>query len=139
MICKSIVKFPVRYYECDQMGIVHHSNYVRFCEVGRCDMMGKGGLPIGEFEKKLHIMMPVVSVELHYKHSAKVDDVLTVVSMIEKDPLAKVEVLTEIYNQEKVLLCTAKILLGFIKSDTRKPTRCPEAFHDAIRKVGLDV
>ena len=31
--------FPVRYYETDQMGIVHHSNYIRFFENARSQMM----------------------------------------------------------------------------------------------------
>ena len=36
----------VRYYETDQMGIVHHSNYIRYFECGRTDMLKKLGLPI---------------------------------------------------------------------------------------------
>ena len=40
----------VRYYETDQMGIVHHSNYVRYFECGRTDMLKKLGLPIEKIE-----------------------------------------------------------------------------------------
>ena len=31
----------VRYYETDQMGIVHHSNYIRYFECGRSDLLDK--------------------------------------------------------------------------------------------------
>ena len=37
---QSEVTFPVRYYETDKMGVVHHSNYIRYFE---CD--GRGGIP----------------------------------------------------------------------------------------------
>lgn len=38
--------FPVRYYETDQMGVVHHSNYIRFFELARNQMMAAVGFPI---------------------------------------------------------------------------------------------
>ena len=34
----------INYYETDKMGIVHHSNYIRFFEEARLDMMKKVGL-----------------------------------------------------------------------------------------------
>ena len=40
----------VRYYETDQMGIVHHSNYIRYFECGRSDLLDKVGLPLTEIE-----------------------------------------------------------------------------------------
>ena len=33
----------VKYYECDRMGITHHSNYVRFMEEARVDWMDQVG------------------------------------------------------------------------------------------------
>ena len=47
----SEIKLDVRYYECDQMGIVHHSNYVRFFECGRNQMMKELGIPIEKMEE----------------------------------------------------------------------------------------
>ena len=47
---KTELELDVRYYETDQMGIVHHSNYIRYIECGRSDMMEKLGLPISEVE-----------------------------------------------------------------------------------------
>lgn len=34
----------VQYYETDQMGIVHHSNYIRWFEEARTDYMEKMGM-----------------------------------------------------------------------------------------------
>ena len=40
------VTFPVRYYETDQMAVVHHSNYIRYFEIARNQMMVDWGFPI---------------------------------------------------------------------------------------------
>ncbi len=116
----------VRYYETDLMGIVHHSNYVRFFECGRVQMLADMGLPIHEIEKA-GIMLPVVSVECNYKLPTKMGDRLKIVSRIEKVPMAKMEIFNEIYNQHGDLCCYGKVVLGFIHSDSRKPTRAPKS------------
>ena len=66
---KTELELDVRYYETDQMGIVHHSNYIRYFECGRSDMMEKLGLPISEVERA-GVVLPVVAVECRYKRSA---------------------------------------------------------------------
>ncbi len=116
----------VRYYETDLMGIVHHSNYVRFFECGRIQMLADMGLPIHEIEKA-GIMLPVVSVECNYKLPTRMGDRLRIVSRIEKIPMAKMEIVNEIYNQNNELACFGKVVLGFIHSDSRRPTRAPKS------------
>ena len=46
VMLKSELFLDVRYYETDQMGIVHHSNYVRYFECGRTAMLKELGLPL---------------------------------------------------------------------------------------------
>lgn len=121
---KSELELAVRYYETDQMGIVHHSNYVRYFECGRSDMMQKNGLPIEGIEKE-GVMLPIISVEAHYKMPAKMGDTVRIVSRIDKVPMAKLEVKSEIFNQDGDLLCYGKVVMGFIDAVTRHPVRCP--------------
>ena len=54
--------FPVRYYETDQMGIVHHSNYIRYFECARNLMIRDGGYPIERCEA-VGVVIPIVSVD----------------------------------------------------------------------------
>ena len=122
---KSELYLDVRYYETDQMGIVHHSNYVRYFECGRVDMLKKLGLPIEKIES-MGVMLPVVSVECRYKLPARLGDTLKVVSMIDEVPKAKLVINTEIFNADETLLCEGTVVLGFINSDTRRPVRCPD-------------
>lgn len=133
IMMRSELELDIRYYETDQMGIVHHSNYIRFFECGRSDMMMKAGLPIEEIEKA-GVMLPVVSVECHYRHPAYMGDRIRIVSMIEKLPLAKLVVRSEIYNQHGDKLVDGVVTLGFIDSATRHPVRCPESLSAIIGK-----
>ena len=34
-----IFERKINYYETDKMGVVHHSNYIRYLEEARCDML----------------------------------------------------------------------------------------------------
>ncbi len=133
----SETQLEVRYYETDQMGIVHHSNYVRYFECGRHQFLIDVGLPIMEIEK-MGIMMPVVSVNVNYKTPAKLGDILRIVSRVEKEPMARVEVLTDIYNQNGDKICDGTVVLGFIHSDTRRPTRVPAVFLEAFRNADIE-
>lgn len=116
----------VRYYETDQMGIVHHSNYVRYFECGRTDMLKKLGLPIEKIEDA-GVMLPVVSGECRYKVPARLGDTLKIVSIIDRIPMAKLVIRNEIYNQDDLLVCEGSVTLGFIDSRSRRPVRCPAA------------
>ena len=49
----------INYYETDKMGIVHHSNYIRFLEEARCYMLDEMGIPYSYLEEQ-KIMIPVL-------------------------------------------------------------------------------
>ena len=124
---RSELTLDVRYYETDQMGIVHHSNYIRYFECGRSAMMAEIGLPI-EMIEQAGIMLPIVAVECRYKRPAKMGDRIRIVSIIDKVPTAKMVVRSEIYNQKDELLVEGSVTLGFIDAQTRRPVRCPQNF-----------
>ena len=123
----------VRYYETDQMGIVHHSNYIRYFECGRTDMLKKAGLPIEKIEEA-GVMLPVVSVECRYKVPARLGDTLKIVSIIDSLPLAKLTIRNEIFNQDNQLVAEGKVVLGFIDADCRRPVRCPKMLTEFFEK-----
>lgn len=122
----------VRYYETDLMGIVHHSNYIRYMECGRHDMFVQFGIPIWEIERQ-GVMAPIVSVESRYLRPARMGDRLKVVTMVDSIPTAKLFIRNEIYNQNGELLNTGKVTLGFIDADTRRPVRAPRQVVEALK------
>ena len=127
----SEVKLDVRYYECDQMGIVHHSNYVRFFECGRNQMMKELDIPIEKMEEQ-NIMFPVVSVDIHFKLPSRIGDTLRVVTTLTKKPMAKLLFDQKVYNQRDELVCFGNVVVGFISADRRMPIRAPKIFLEKI-------
>ena len=67
----------INYYETDKMGIVHHSNYVRFLEEARCSMLKKLGMPYSSFEEN-GIMIPVLGVNCTFKHHVTFNDIILI-------------------------------------------------------------
>lgn len=62
-----------QYYETDQMGIIHHSNYIRWMEEARLDFMSQCGVPYKELED-MGIIIPVLSVFCQYRSMVHFDD-----------------------------------------------------------------
>lgn len=124
---KTELNVDVRYYETDQMGIVHHSNYIRYFECGRVDMLKQIGLPMEKIEAS-GVMMPVVGVECRYRGPARFGDVLKVVTFVDELPRAKMVIRSEIYNPSGDLCCEGAVTIGFIDAQSRRPIRCPESF-----------
>ena len=130
----SEVTFPVRYYETDQMAVVHHSNYIRYFEIARNTMMAEWGLPIERCENEYGVMIPIVSVECRFRHPARMGDVLTAVAEIDQLPLAKLSVRQQVLNQDGEICAEGKVVLGFIDSKSFHPFRCPDVLSTIIEK-----
>ena len=43
----------VKYYECDRMGVTHHSNYIRFMEEARVDWLDQLGFGFDKIEANM--------------------------------------------------------------------------------------
>ena len=67
----------INYYETDKMGIVHHSNYIRFLEEARCYMLDEMGIPYSHFEEQ-KIMIPVLGVNCSFKQHVTFDDIIVI-------------------------------------------------------------
>lgn len=70
-------RFRVRYAETDQMGVVYHSNFVIWMEVGRVELLRGLGFTYREMESD-GIHLPVAEVKCRYKAPAKYDDLIVV-------------------------------------------------------------
>ena len=67
----------VKYYECDRMGVTHHSNYVRFMEEARIDWMDQLGYGFERMEAE-GIVSPVIAISCNYKRSTTFKDLIEV-------------------------------------------------------------
>jgi acyl-CoA thioester hydrolase len=68
----------VRYAETDQMGVVYHSNYIVWFEVGRVEMLRELGFTYRDMEKQDDTHIAVVDLHCRFKFPARYDDLITV-------------------------------------------------------------
>ena len=74
----SEARVRVRYAETDQMGVVYHSNYLIWFEVGRVELIRSMGLDYRRMEEEEGCGIAVVDVHVRYRAPARYDDELVV-------------------------------------------------------------
>lgn len=72
------VTVRVRYAETDQMGMVYHSNYFIWFEVGRVELMRALGFDYRRMEIEDDTYIVVADAYCRYHHPARYDELLTV-------------------------------------------------------------
>ncbi len=87
------------YYETDQMGIVHHSNYIRWLEEARMDWMEQLGIDYKQMEEK-GILIPVLSVQCTYRLLTKYHETVMIVPKLEKLSAVKFKISYRILNPD---------------------------------------
>lgn len=70
-----------QYHETDQMGIIHHANYIRWFEEARSAFMEQIGFPYTEVEKA-GIYFPVTSVTCEYKKMVRFAETIRIESAL---------------------------------------------------------
>ena len=126
----------VRYGETDQMGVVYHANYAVYFEVGRTEWLREFGLSYSAMEAE-GIMLPVISLHINYKNSARYDDVLKVKTRLKKMPTASIEFDYELTNEKGELLANGNTILAFIDAKRNRPTRCTKYLLDKLQNYSL--
>jgi acyl-CoA thioester hydrolase len=70
----SETRVRVRYAETDQMGVVYHSNYFIWFEIGRVELMRQLGFSYRDMERSDGLFITVVDARCRYKAPARYDD-----------------------------------------------------------------
>lgn len=133
MLLSYETKIRVRYKDTDQMGIMHHSNYIVMYEMARTEWLRDMGLTYAEIERR-GIMSPIIEVQSKYLYPAFYDEVLTVKVFMDELPSARLNIGSEVYNEAGRLINAGRVTLGFMHSDTRRPCRAPEWFLAALEE-----
>ena len=121
----------VRYYECDRMGITHHSNYARFMEEARIDWMDQLGYGFERMEAE-GVVSPVMAIELHFKQPTTFKDAIQIeVSVTEMTTLK----ITIGYTMRvgDTIVCTASSTHCFLENN--RPVAIEKRFPDFYRAI----
>lgn len=94
-----------QYYETDQMGIIHHSNYIKWLEEARIDFLAQIGVSYRSLEE-MGLVSPIVEVKCQYKGMVHFGESVSISVKITKYTGVKLVLSYEIRNAESGELCT---------------------------------
>jgi len=127
------------YYEnTDAGGVVYHAQYLNFLERGRTEWLRILGFEHMTLLQEYNCVFVVHSMQIQFKKSAKLDDLLTITSQITKTGRGSVEFLQTIQlNQQK--LVEANLKLACVDAQTFKPIAVPPAVKCIMQKQTMEL
>jgi len=130
--------WPLRvYYEdTDAGGIVFFANYLKFFERARTEWLRAGGIDQRKLAEQCGIVFVVSATAVQYRSPARLDDMLTIVSRIERLGKASVEFVQEAHRGGAVL-AVGKVRVGCVDHVTLKPVALPPSVSAALRSDPL--
>lgn len=121
----SETQIRVRYAETDQMNVVYHGNYAQYFEVGRVESIRQLGFTYKSMEAA-GVIMPIVELQTKFLRPAHYDDLLTVKTTLKELPTGhRIEYNQEVFNEQGKLLTIGKVVLYFLKAQTKEKTTIP--------------
>lgn len=127
--------WPVRvYYEdTDAGGIVFYANYLKFFERARTEWLRACGVDQHRLGNETGAIFIVRSTALDYRAPARLDDLLSVVSRVERLGRASVDFEQEAWHGD-TLLVAARIRIGCVDATGIRPTAIPPAIFAALQR-----
>ena len=120
----------VQYYETDKMGIVHHSNYIRWMEEARVDFLDQLGWGFEKLEE-MGIVSPVSAIQCRYKFSAVFPEIVMINVQLQEFKGVKMKLSYEMRKEDGTLVCEAYSEHGFLDKEGKIISikrECPELF-----------
>jgi len=120
VVASNDARVRVRYAETDQMGVVYHSNYIVWFEVGRVELLRAMGHTYREMEQD-DLQLPVVEVRCRYKLPAKYDDEIIISTSLKNVRESLIHFHYEIFRSgEDVLLAEGETVHLVMDSQGRR-------------------
>jgi acyl-CoA thioester hydrolase len=126
-------RFPIRvfYEDTDFSGVVYYANYLRFLERARSSFFRLAGIGHAELlERDPPLAFVIRKINLDYRHSARIDDILSVVTTYDVFKGARLLVSQRI-EREGALILTADSEAACIDLEGR-PRRAPKSMMDKL-------
>ena len=127
------VKHKVNFYDTDAMAVGHHSNYIRWFEIGRVEFLREAGITLGELMDDGYLF-PIVDVSAKYLNPAYFDDQLIIETIPTALTKAKMAFDYRILREKDgIVLVTGHTQNVFTCRATGKITRLPDKYYDKLK------
>jgi acyl-CoA thioester hydrolase len=131
-------KLRVRYAETDKMGVVYHSNFLIWFEVGRVELLRQLGFQYSEMEKHYNCHLPVVDLRIRYKAPAQYDDEIVVRTGLKRMSASLLHFSYEIFREgDRTLLATGETM-HIVVDNKLVRTSLPEKYLKAFKERKLN-
>lgn len=131
---KKSFKTRVYYYDTDKMGVVYHSNYLKWMEIGRTEYFRDMPISYDDIEKMGYILA-IRKVDIEYINSAKYDDIIEIIVEVKKINNIKIEFYYEMYDEQNILKSKGTTVNVFIDNEgnlKRIPKEILESLKESI-------
>ena len=127
--------WPIRvYYEdTDAGGIVFYANYLKFFERARTERLRACGIDQSKLAQDSGIVFVVSETAVQYRAPARLDDLLTISTRIERLGRASVEFVQEARRAD-TLLALGTIRVGCVDLATLRPVALPTSVFEALQR-----
>ena len=116
-VTSHIITIIPRYCETDQAGVIHHTVYPIWLEMGRTELLRENGIPYSKLEK-MGTFFVVADIKVRYRRPALYDEELELETSVTKVTSARVEHSYSLKRKSTgLLLAEAKTTLACIDSD----------------------
>ncbi len=122
------VTFQVRSYECDSYNHVNNANYLNYLEHARMQYLHAIGFDYKGIVKAGYHMY-VTEIDIKYKASAVLDDVLTIEVRPTKLKKISGEFSQIVKKQDGVICAEATVRWACVDSTTGRPSKIPDEFY----------
>jgi acyl-CoA thioester hydrolase len=116
-------RIEVRYAETDQMGIVHHANYLVWFEQARTRLCSDAGLHYSEIEKRGYLLL-VTGAQLSYRGPSRYGDVVDVACWVARVG-SRGMTFAYAVTRDDALLATGTTDHIWVDAAARRPVRFP--------------
>ena len=118
------MKIKVYYEDTDSGGVVYHSQYVNFMERARTEWLRALGVEQSTLRQQQGLLFAVHSMQINYRRPAVFNDLLQVISRLQKRSGASIVFEQSIYRGEE-LLCDALVRVASLNAETFRPKPIP--------------
>jgi acyl-CoA thioester hydrolase len=125
--------FRVMYPDTDQMGTVHHSNYVKYYETARWELFRSIGIAYKSVEEAGYLL-PVITMKVKFMKTTSYDSLLTVKTTLTAMKGVRLWFRYALFNEQGELINEAETELAFVDKATWKPCPAPEFVRVAVEE-----
>ena len=136
MSVSNTTKVRVLYADTDAMGVVYHTNYIKWFEIGRSELMRQLGVPYTELGK-VGLNLPLIKVSCEYLKFATYDQLLTVETEFDYIKKATVRYNSRIWNENKENLIAEGYTIHACTNNEGKIRRIPKLLLELINKYNI--